>query len=134
MHFTDRLARAACVIGLAVGLVGCTYAPDAGVPPGYEPLVESARASVLDNYEGLVRPHLAVTRVRCFADGGLVILFRQVGGRTPGEPAFAMGGGEQLAPDMYAWSGGYGATADIEEEIAFNYGNVPEVACGLRAP
>ncbi len=133
MHLIDGLARAGRVLGLTAGLLGCIATPDAGIPPGYEALVERARASVLDNYEGLLRPTLVVTQVRCFADGGLVIMFRQVGGRSNGEPAFAMGGGEELAPDMYAWSGGYGDMAGIEEEIEFNYGDVREVACAPRA-
>jgi hypothetical protein len=132
MDYTDRLARAAFVTGLAAGLLGCNYAPDAGVPPGYEALVESARSSVLSNFDGLVRPSLAVTHVRCFANGGHVIMFRQVGGPSHGEPAFAMGGGPGPAPDAFSWSGGYGRLAEIEAEIEFSYGDVPEIACRPR--
>lgn len=117
----------------AVMVAACLPVADVPIPPGYEALVDSARSSVIDNYEGLFRPALAVTRIRCFADGGVVILFRQIGGPTPGEPAFAMGGQVPVAPNAFSWSGGYGNTADIEEEIEFNFGDVPQIACPPRA-
>ena len=108
----------------------CAQVTDAPIPPGYRDLVESARSSVLGNFEGLVRPSLAVVRIRCFANGGMVILFRQVGGATPGEPAFAMGGGPGAVAGI--WSGGYGDLASIEQEIEFNFGSVAEVLCPAR--
>ena len=115
---------------LAAVLLGCAPVIDAQIPPGYQALVESARGNVLGNYEGLFRPGLAMTQIRCFANGGVVVLFRQVGGRTPGEPAFAMQGPGAVAD---AWAGGYGALAEIDAEIEFNFGHVPEVACPPRA-
>ena len=61
-----------------------------------------------------------------FSPAGIVILFRQVGGPTPGEPAFAMQGPGAVAD---AWAGGYGDMAAIDDEIEFNFGDVPEIAC-----
>ena len=119
-------------VALTVVVAACLPVADAPIPPGYGPLVESARLSVLGNYEGLSRPSLAVTHVRCFANGGVVILFRQVGGPTPGEPAFAMGEQDAVLPEVHAWSGGYGEMRSIDEEIGFNFGNVPEVSCPPR--
>ena len=118
---------------LTVAVAACWPVADAPIPPGYLPLVESARSSVLSNYEGLIRPSLAVTRITCFANRGVVILFRQVGGPTPGAPAFAMGGQDPVAPEAHSWSGGYGDMRSIDEEIEFNFGNIPEVPCPPRA-
>jgi hypothetical protein len=133
MQSIRGLARVARVLAVAAALQACLPVADAPVPPGYEALVDSARSNVIGNFEGLFRPSLAVTRIRCFADGGVVIMFRQVGGPTSGEPAFAMGGRQAVAPDAYAWSGGYGDMAAINDEIEFNFGGVPEIACPPRA-
>lgn len=126
-----RLPHAVASVGLAVVLAGCVPAADGPIPAGYEPLVDSARESVLSNYEGLPRPGLSFTGIRCYADGGLVLFFRQVGGRSHGEPAFAMGG-IATDPASAGWSGGYGTAEDIEEEIQFNHRGVPQVACPPR--
>jgi hypothetical protein len=132
VRFIPVLKPVACTLGLTTMLLGCLRPADAPIPPGYEALVESARFGVLAHYEGLVRPALAVTEIRCFADGGVVILFRQVGGPTPGEPAFAMGGQAPVAPEPYAWSGGYGRLDEIEAEIAFNHGGDDVIRCPPR--
>ena len=132
MRFIPVLKPFACMVGLTTMLLGCLRPVDAPIPPGYDALVESARFSVLAHYDGLVRPALAVTEIRCFADGGVVILFRQVGGPTPGEPAFAMGGQAPVAPEPYAWSGGYGSLDEIEAEIAFNHGDDAVIPCPPR--
>lgn len=118
----------------AIGTAACAPGVDAPLPPGYEALVESARSSVLSNYESLIRPSLAVTSLRCFANGGVIVMFRQLDGPTPGEPAFAMGGGPGPTPDDYSWSGGWGDIDSIDEEIDFNFGAVPETPCLPRAP
>ena len=128
-----RPMRTATLLATCLSLIGCSGG-DAPIPPGYEALVESARSSVLGNYEALFKPGLAVTHVTCFVDGGVVILFRQIGGPTPGEPAFAMGGVAGPAPDLFSWSGGWGAMEEINAEIEFNYGDVREVLCPPRAP
>ncbi len=125
--------RTATLLATCLAMTACSGG-DAPIPPGYGALVESARSSVLDNHEGLFKPGLAVTRVTCFPDGGVVILFRQIGGPTPGEPAFAMGGVPGPAPDAYSWSGGWGDMEEINAEIEFNYGDVREVLCPPRAP
>jgi hypothetical protein len=122
------------VVAVTLGVAACLPASDVPIPPGYEAVVESARSSVLSNYEALFRPSLAVTRFRCYANGGVVVLFRQVGGPAPGEPAFAMGGGGGPTPELSSWSGGYGDMDEIEEEIEFSYGDVPEVICPPRGP
>jgi hypothetical protein len=115
-------------------LAACLPAADAPIPLGYDAVVESARSSVLGNFEGFVRPALAVTSVRCFANGGVIVMFRQVGGPTPGKPAFAMSGGGGPAPDMSSWSGGSGDMEDIQEEIDFNFAGIAEVPCLPRGP
>lgn len=129
MHVRSTVVRVGRTLAVAALLQACLGVQDAPIPPGYQNVVESARTSLLGNFEGPVRPSLAVTRIRCFADGGLVILFRQVGGPTPGEPAFAMAGQGAVAD---AWSGGYGDMDAIDEEIEFNFGGVPDVACPAR--
>lgn len=119
--------RGACVLIAAITAAGCLPAADAPIPAGYDDLVDSARRSLLSNVEGLIRPSLAFTGIRCFANSGLIVVFRQVGGRSPGEPAFAMGGPDS-AGNPGGWSGGFGQEG-MEEEIEFNYGDVPEIAC-----
>jgi hypothetical protein len=121
---------AARTLLLAALVTACLAAQDGPIPPGYRDLVESARTSLLDNFEGLVLPSLAVVRIRCFANGGVVILFRQLGGPTPGELAFAMAG--QGAVEG-AWSGGFGDMDAIDQEVEFNFGLVAEVVCPARA-
>jgi hypothetical protein len=124
-----HIARATGAVALACVLQACADVADAPIPPGYEAVVASARSSVLGNVEGLVRPSLALVRIRCFADGGLVIVFRQVGGPTPGEPAFAMAGSGAIAG---FWAGGFGDQDAMDEEIEFNFGHVAEVVCPAR--
>ena len=119
-------AQAAIVAAL---LAACLPAADAPIPPGYEAQVASARASLIDNAEQLVPPRLEFVAARCFANGGLVLVFREAGSTDPGDVAFAMQGAGAVADSC---SGGFGQ-AGMEEEVAFTFGGIDEVPCPRRA-
>ena len=109
-------------------LVACVPAVDAPIPPGYDGLVNGARASLRQNQEGLFPPRLSFSAIRCFANGAHVVVFREVGGDHSGAVAFAMQG---PAAQVDAWSGGFGEAA-MDEELAFSFGGVAEVPCPPR--
>jgi hypothetical protein len=122
-----RASAHAVIVALLVA--ACVPAADAPIPPGYEAQVPSARASLVDNAEGLIAPRLAFVAARCFANGGLVLVFREAGSTDPRDVAFAMQGAGAIAD---AWSGGFGQEG-MEEEVAFNFGGIDEVPCPRRA-
>jgi hypothetical protein len=129
MQTNSHLVRAVGAVALAFALSACAAVPDAPVPPGYAELVAGARASLLQNIDGLIRPSLVFVQIRCFADGGHVAVFREVGGPDAGRTAFALQG-PGAAVD--GWGGGFGQDSMVEE-VAFNFSGVPEIACPPRA-
>jgi hypothetical protein len=130
MHRPRRSATAfALPIALIAGcsLVGGGAAPGADVPSGYEDVVTSARMSLLQNLDGFVRPTLAFSEIRCYANGGRVVLFREVGGANAGRIDWTMQGAGAVA-GVNGWSGGFGEESMLEE-IEFSFGTVPLAAC-----
>jgi hypothetical protein len=127
--------RAAVLLAVGLVVVGCSPAGDvtasgAPIPAGYADVVSSARTSLLQNIDGFVRPALAFAELRCFADGGRVVLFQEVGGANAGRTDWAMqGAGAVAGPD--GWAGGLGADG-LQEEIDFNFGDAAPVACPPR--
>jgi hypothetical protein len=110
--------------GLTLAIAACLPAADAPVPRGYEDLVNGARTSLRQNQDGLIRPPLAFLELRCFANGGHVVVFQV--GSDPAAIAFALQG--PGAP-VDGWGGGFGG---MEEEVAFNFAGVAEVDCPSR--
>lgn len=84
--------------------------------------------SLLGEIEGILRPGLAFLELRCFANGGRVVIFREVGGSNAGQSDWAMQG---AGAGTDSWAGGFGAES-MGEEIAFNFGNVAQVPCPPR--
>jgi hypothetical protein len=125
MHLWFRICAVALIAGLANA--GCGGQPDlAPIPLGFEDRVESARDSVGDNAEGLVRPWFAFVDARCRADGGVVIIFREQGPFSDGQFAYAMQGGGAVA-----WGGGIGIDDPAtDDEIVRFFAAAPEVGCG----
>lgn len=114
-------------------IAGCAQVTDAPIPPGYADLVSGARTSLANNMDGILRPGLAFRGIRCFANGGLVVVFREVGGANDGRAAWTIRGrgGADQGGDPSSWGGGFGADS-MAEEIAFNFPGVPQVACPPR--
>jgi hypothetical protein len=108
--------------------VACVPVNDAPIPPGYADLVDGARASLKGNLEGIFQPGLAFVGVHCFANGGHVVDFRQVGGPNPDESAWTIQG---PGAGVDGWGGGVGEE-NMNDEIAFNFDGVPKVACPPR--
>ena len=127
-HRGAAVASFATLLLLLLLVVGCAAAKDAPIPAGYEDLVNGARASLIDNQEGFLRPGLAFEELRCFVNGGHVVVFREVGGPSDGRTAFTLQG--PGAP-VDGWGGGFGADA-LREEVAFNFAGVPQVDCPAK--
>jgi hypothetical protein len=108
--------------------VACQAPNDAPIPAGYGDLVEGARASLEGNLEGIFSPGLAFVEIHCFANGGHVVIFRQVGGPNPGESAWTIQG---RGAGVDGWGGGVGEE-NMNEEIACNFAGDPKVACPPR--
>ena len=109
--------------------VGCAIAVNRPVPDGYETSVESARSSLIFEWEGAVTPTFAFEAIRCRADGGLVILFDQVGMLGSDGLAVAMSGRPDAGPGD--WAGGFAAVdPEKDAEIAAFFAEDAEVPCG----
>ena len=115
---------------VATLLAACAPVADAPIPVGYEDVVNGARASVAANFEGIFRPGLAFVELRCLANGGHVVVFREVGGSNDGKLAWGMQGATAM-PGSRGWSGGFGEDGMLQE-IALNFGGIPRVACPPR--
>lgn len=120
----QRVLRSTAQAWLLASLAACVPVADAPIPSGYEDLVHGARTSLEQHQDGLIRPALAFLKLRCFANGGHVVVF-QMGG-DPAQIAFALQG--PGAP-VDGWGGGFGGMA---EEVAFNFAGVDEVDCPPR--
>jgi hypothetical protein len=122
-----RVSRSPWIVAptLAIVLAGCGIADLAPLRAGLEEKVESARDSVGDNADRLVRPWFAFVDVRCRADGGLVIIFAEQGFGADGDFAYAMQGGGAVS-----WGGGIGiADPATDEEIVRFFSEGAEVPC-----
>ena len=102
--------------------------PDRPIPSAFAPYVDSARASLRDNVEGLRFVHLRLDSVRCRADGGTAYTYDQI--EAPylqTRYAIAMTG---ILPPT-GWSGGVTLTEINDPELLYFLGE-QEVPCASR--
>lgn len=125
-----RSTRIALTLLVSASIQGC--AGDAPVPAAYRAKVDGARASLEGNWDGLPVPIFRFASITCRADGGILVVFEERGGRHSGAFAFAMQGpGAGDGPG--AWAGGYGVTdLATEVEIRFFFDESPEAPCPPR--
>jgi hypothetical protein len=110
---------------VAMTLAACSGQSVRPIPPAYAEHVESARESLEENWDGLPKPRFEFVAMRCRADGGLVVIFAQLGSRDDGSFASAHRG-----TDGYGWAGGFGlATPNDNLELDFFFEIAPEVPC-----
>lgn len=103
-----------------------TVWPDRPIPSRFAPYVDSARASIRSNIEGIRIVHLRLDSVRCRRDGAAAIIFEQ---REPPylntSYAYAISG---TWPPV-GWDGGVGIhDAAADPELAYFLG-ADEVPC-----
>ena len=104
-------------------------AGDAPIPAAYEAKVEGARASLEQNWDGLPQPIFRFLSIRCRADGGILVVFEERGGRHSGASAVAMQG-PRAADGPGSWAGGFGLRdIDADSEIRAFFVESPEAAC-----
>jgi hypothetical protein len=125
--------RALLLVLVSLATAGCGRGGDlAPVPPGLEAKVESARASVTGNADGIPRPWFAFVAARCRADGGIAIIFAEQGFGADGDFAYAMQGGGAI---FDGWGGGIGIDDPaVDEELVRFFDEVPEVPCPNAFP
>lgn len=119
--------RIAGIHAIVLTLGACSSQFVAPIPPAYAERVESARQSLELHWEGLPRPRFAYVGLRCRADGGLLVIFAQLGSREDGSFAYAMQGPNAM---FDSWGGGFGQRdLDDDPEIDHFFSEAPEVAC-----
>ena len=111
---------------------GCVFGADAVPPDSVAPYVEGARASLTMHQEGLIPSRFWFRLARCRADGGMVVVFEEVGLGGSEGLAMAMGARGVVPrgqPD--AWGGGGFGLIDprTDPEIAHFFAEIPEVPC-----
>ena len=119
--------RIAGLLATVLALGACSAGFVAPIPPAYAERIESARQSLEQHWDGIPRPTFAFVGLRCRADGGLLVIFAQLGGRDDGAFAYAMQGPDSM---FDSWGGGFGQRdLEADPEIDHFFSTAPEVAC-----
>jgi hypothetical protein len=124
-----RSAIAAIAI---LAVVGCGDRQDAAIAPALVPMVDSARNSLASNQDGLDSTFV-FRRIRCRDDGGVLLLFDQVGPFGNEGTAFASSAGPDWG--VFTWAGGL-APIDpaTDPEIRAFFEGVAEIPCEFPPP